>query len=436
MRHTATAMTGKWAIGFAVNVSCALTLGAQELSNFPDEHDLPRAGFMSRARAVAAMDSVFTWIERRHPAPYQHRSRLSVERERRGVARAMPDSVDRWWMANQLASMVASLKDESMRVNNYSVVAANEANATSGAPVLFPADIDWVEDAPVVVSGRQGLWKGDRLISVNGLSVDSLIRDASNVFAGTAAARLQAAAQMFSMHVAQRALTTSPFHVVLERVSGERVSLTVDTRGSAGGGYSVSESLRADTPDADEPLMRMLRGRALVVDVGLLSLYESTYPALFKKIAQRVQRDSVRALIVEMRWHSHFPSSFAPQFLAALARNSVIGRTGVPVCALIGPGTGGRATTLASALRRRHLARTIGQDAGTHAGSLPRDLGRLIPDLAATLMLPDTPYRRHRGAPAVVHPMIHQYTRRSDVAFERDGAMELAINCGALPAPR
>lgn len=396
----------------------------------------PVTGVISRVQAIAALDSVFTWIERRHPAPYANRSRSAVRRARRDLIGSLPDSVDRWWMGDQLARLVGSLDIDPVLVFNLSRVSHGPRDRPELREHDLHAFIDWVEDRAIVTHGARGLWPGDHVLRINGVSIDSLIQHTAAAYAGTPSRRLHYAATQVIGELSRRGLLTTPVRVDLERWNGERVSLVLDStpvppRTSQGDPLGSSfERIGVGV------FARSLPNRAMVLQIGGLMIDPFGHQAFLRTIASRLTANRAPALILDLRYEQYLPRWLVRSVLEALAPHGAIGRTRIPVCAVMGAHTASGAARLVTALQRRRLARTIGEDAGSWRNMPDEDEGLAVPFLAAILVMPARPVRPLPLTRRTIHPLIHAPVWRRDVAIERDLAIDIASTCGTLPLGR
>ena len=415
---------------------CSIESGwAQGANVLNVERPSPVSGTISRQQAIIALDSVFTWIERRHPAPYAYRPRVQVRRARRTLIRVMPDSVDRWWMADRLAYLVASLEIEPIWVFNLSRVSRPPSDTSTVFPEAgMSAFIEWIEEQAIVTHGERGLWPGDQILRINGVAIDSLIHHTAGAYTGTLSYRRHFAATQAIAELYRRGLLRAPIRVDLERWNGELVSLTLETN------PAVNRAVRGDPLGSSlehfgvAVVGRTLPNRAMVIQVGGLMIDPIGHKALLAKIAARLTANRAPALILDLRFEQYLPRWLVRSVLDALAPRGAIGRTRIPVCAVIGAQTTGGAARLVSALQKRRLARTLGEDAGSWRNMPDQDEGMAIPFLAAILVLPAQPLRPLPSVRRTLHPQIHVPMWRKDVAIGRDLAIEVASECGTLPA--
>lgn len=396
----------------------------------------PTFGNIARHQALAATDSVFSWIERRHPAPYQHRSRANIRRDRLALRRSLPDSVDRWWLGDQLARMVATLDLESVWILNASSVHAPPSVLDPQRMGSLPGAIEWIEDKPVVTYGRRGLWLGDRLLRINEIDVDSFVKHAAPAYSGTTQHRLYFAALQLAPELFRRGLLNRDYRIDVQRWNGELVSLRI-LPSTAFERVHDAELRREDFESVGIGTFIEMRDRRVIVrNIGGLVLDSARAPAYLRQIANKLTTQKATAFIIDLRWEGNMPPWLVQRVLNALKPTGMFGKTRVPVCVLQGAMTSSGAARLVAEVQRLGLARTLGEDAGARRGALSSDDGHAVPHLSAILMLPEREQPVQSAAPRTLHPLIHVPVWRHDVAIGRDLAMEVAGECGSLkPIP-
>lgn len=426
-----------WRLQLLTMLCCAPIASAQGGNVLNMENPPPLSGNIHRRFAVEAMDSVFKWIEQRQPAPYQYLSRAEVRRRRSALAQSLPDSVDRWWFVDQLAQIVSAMDNEAVWIYNASSV--RRADSPTGPPSLprFPAFLQWVENRAIVTFGKRGLWDGDKVLRINGVDIDSLVRRTSRTLTGTPMHRLELATALIPVEMHKHEALTEPFVVDVRRYNGERATLGVSS--------STSDEVRHSNELAqvnNEMLgvgvyVKHLRNGAILTAVGGLQLAPRRTSAYMRQIAATLVQHQSPALVIDLRWESNLPPWLIRAVVNALKPAGILGRANVPTCVLMGGMTTHGAAQLVSEIQRLGLARTLGEDAGGWHNGLAADLGTAVPHLSAILMLPEREQTYASEARRTLHPLIHVPVWRKDIAEGRDLPIELASECGLQkPVPR
>jgi C-terminal processing protease CtpA/Prc len=132
---------------------------------------------ITRANAMADVDTMMRTLEDVHPDLYAERSRESVAAERERLVAALPPSMSRGELWQRLAPLVASFGD-----GHTSVYLPGEeaARMQSAGALVFPPSVVQDDGGHLVISAPivrdAAIEAGDRVMSVNQMSADSLVR--------------------------------------------------------------------------------------------------------------------------------------------------------------------------------------------------------------------------------------------------------------------
>ena len=380
---------------------------------------------ITRDDARADIDVLMRTLEDVHPNLYANRPRDTVAIERQRIVAALPASLSRAELWIRLAPFVAAFGDGHTNV----AMPREEARRlqAAGAPVFPPSVV--VNDAGNVVVSvpivrDAGLAAGDRILSINGMSADSLARAWLSEQSGESERfRATNVANGFRDLLLLHSLG-APYRLVVQR--GE-VKRTIDLTGiSQDSLRAVANRVNAQRTTAPNFTHEMLPSRVAYMNFssmgGDIGRFKTDVAAMF----QRVATDSARVLIVDLRgngggdsrlgeellryittkpyrmsaakewkmsaeYRSYFKTWVHPAIrwthgwqLIPVGRQLMNGPDGKivsfpetpeahapaqpffsrPVCVLIGPQTFSSAVDLADAIKTYHLATLVGEETG------------------------------------------------------------------------
>jgi len=140
---------------------------------------------ISRADAIADIDTMMRILEDVHPDLYAERPRDSVSMARARIVAGLPPSMSRAELWVRLAPLTASLGD-----GHTSVYFPGEevSRMVAGGARLFPPQVVQDDAGHLIVAAPVArdveIEAGDRILSVNGLNADSLVRAWTNEVSG------------------------------------------------------------------------------------------------------------------------------------------------------------------------------------------------------------------------------------------------------------
>lgn len=259
---------------------------------------------LTRGDAVADMDALMGTLERVHPDLYAVRSKDAVAADRRRIVSELPDSLSRieWW--TRLAPFMAAFGDGH---TNIWYPGDEVRRLVTAGTLVFPHSIGLDDDGHVVLTTLlgpdRGLSRGERVLAINGLNADSLIRSWTGEVSGEsdafrASIVIDAFRDFFVIHGVR-----APFAV---RVAGaDAASRDVDEPGISLDSL-LSMARRVRPPAASATTARNFTYRTQPGRIGYMNfrtmagerpIFESDLKRMFGQLAT----DSVRGLIVDLR---------------------------------------------------------------------------------------------------------------------------------------
>ena len=270
---------------------------------------------ITRDDAVSDVDVLFRTLEDVHPDLYRSRSRDSVTVDRARVIAALPPSLSRAELWIRLAPVVAALGDGHTSV----AMPREEARRLQAEGTLVFAPSIAMDDAGrVVVSAvlvrQPDLDGGDRFVSLNGLSADSLVRSWMAETSGESdrfrAAEVTSAFRDFLLIHSIRA----PYTLVTER--SDSTQRTTELSGIPQDSLrAIVTRNRAQRATASTFTYRLLSPHVGYMDfrsmAGDLETFRTDLAAMFRRVAA----DSDRVLIVDLRANGGGDSRLGDEFL-------------------------------------------------------------------------------------------------------------------------
>lgn len=449
---------------------------------------------LSREAAVADVETLVRVLEEVHPDLYAARSRDSTNRERERLLGSLPPSMTRadFWV--RLAPFVAGFGDGHTNV----LLPGDEiARMQKAGALVFPPSVALDEADRLVVSVPFGsgtqLGRGDRVVSVNGLSADSMVHAWVGEFSGESL--------RFRL-----SLVTNNFRS-LQLVHGIHAPYALEIESAAGGMRKViipgipQDSLRrlVSTNQARASVAANFTYRVLAPRAGYMNLrtlagplpkFATDLSIMFRQVAA----DSDRVLIIDLRENGGGDSRFGDELLryittapyrmsarkdwkmsaeyrsylksfvrpplrwlrpwnfSSTGRSLMRGPNGtiVPlpeepsahssqqpffagaVCLLIGPHTFSSAVDLADAMKTYHLATLIGEETGGRPNGFGEIYPFRLPRSQLAVSVSSARFVRASGDLSDtrgVMPDIEVKPSRADVQAGRDVVLERARDC-------
>lgn len=277
---------------------------------------------ISRAEALADLDTLLRTFEDVHPNLYINRPRDSVAADRQRVVASMPATMTRAELWARLAPLAASFGD-----GHTSVYLPREEVArmqSAGAP-LFPPSVVQDDAGHLIVSAplarSAGIQAGDRIVSLNGLSADSLVGAWTAEISGeNLKYRVAGATSQFRNLLLLHSID-APFELQLERPDGTRRRVaesglhadslrTLVTRGAAR--RAATPNFTYETLSAGVGYMNF---RSMGGDVAQ---FGTDVADMFRRIAA----DSVQTLIIDLRSNGGGDSRLGEELLRHLTAKS------------------------------------------------------------------------------------------------------------------
>lgn len=449
---------------------------------------------MTRDDAVADLDVLMRTLENVHPDLYANRSRDSVSAARERLVAALPPMLSRSDLWIHLAPLVATFGDGHTHVE----IPREEVRSLQQAGALvFPPSVVMNDGGQIVVSTPfvpgTALQAGDRLVSLNGMSADSLVRawmvEESGESERFRAANVTGAFRDFLLIHS----IAAPYSLVTEKSDGTRrtINLTGISQDSLRAIAVRNRAQRATAPN--------LTYEVLAPGVGYMNFrsmggefdhFKSDVADMFRRIAA----DSDRVLIVDLRTNGGGDSRLGDEFLryitttpyrmsavkawkmsteyrsylktfvrpplgwfpvwefSSVGRKLMNGPDGKivtfsespvahdsaqpfysgPVCVLIGPQTFSSAMEFADAVKTYHLATLIGEETGGRPNGFGEVYVFRLPRSQLAVLVSSARYVRANGDTTDhrgVVPDIVITPSDADRRARRDPVLERAKQC-------
>jgi C-terminal processing protease CtpA/Prc len=278
--------------------------------------------FLPRTELAADLDSMLAMVERVHPNPYTMVSRDSARALRNAIVAQLPDSANRMTAWPSFARLVASLGDGHTDVQ---LPSEQILGYMGRGGVMFPVRTTMTASGALTVTsylfGDSLLRRGDEILSINGHRVDSLLHEFANEIGGeTERWREQVAAQQFESFLL---------------VNGIRAPYMIEARSSQSGGVRnatlrgigrdslVAYNARVAAARTTATPARNFSYRKLSDGVGYMNLFSlggelGRFREDLDGMMAQLQRDSARALIVDLRSNGGGDSRFGDELLSHL----------------------------------------------------------------------------------------------------------------------
>ncbi len=418
----------------AVLAASGVTACAEPRSIAPAPMGFPSS--VSHAQAKQAINEVFERLESQHPAPYKWRSSASVREARRALLpRWSLRRVDAFELATRLELLIASLNDDGTSLTtmarplNFEVSRASES-------ALFPALVEPLDGGLVVTHGVQGLRAGDRVLRVNEYDIDSLLLALAPRTDGQPV-RFPERMGSWLFHSPRNPGFVRPMTIVVRSFDGDLRTITA-LRLSPGDDWPSTWVSARDAYVRNAPFRWRVANGVLLLTPQLPPNDRSTIAAAVAALADTIQAQQLRALVVDLRDVRWMATELADRLREESRRTGRFGASNVPVCALMNRLTFDAAAQLADDLRTQRLARTIGEETAWRRHSYLSDEGYTIPHLYSQLFLPRAEQPAGAGLDdgvSGVQPQFSVTRTARDVARGRDPALDVALRCGDLAPP-
>jgi hypothetical protein len=270
---------------------------------------------ISRLDAIAETDTMLRIMEDVHPDLYASWPKDSVHAARARMAATLPETLSRadWWL--RLSSFVARFGDGHTNIGYPS----DEVARAEGREQLFPSTVgvDASGHLRVVNPFEPGLARGDRVVALNNLNVDSLVNAWSNDVSGESPAfRATVVAIRFRDLVFLRGLRTPWTIDVLRNETARTVSSVGLPHDSL---VAIVRRSRATTMITTQGPQNFSY-RVFEPGVGYMNLFSlSGSPAAFSSAVsamfEQLARDSAHTLVVDLRTNGGGDSRLGDELL-------------------------------------------------------------------------------------------------------------------------
>jgi len=454
---------------------------------------------LSRAAATEDIDFLLATYDDVHPDLYANVSRDSVRRLRDEFVRRLPDSVSRIELWLGLDRIATAFGDGH---TTLSPPRDEIIQAVVRGDMLLPVGVVLDETGRLVVGttpvGDTTLRRGDRLVSVNGRSADSLLEEIAGEMSGESPVwRERQAASGFAGHLWLLGVR-APFAVRTRSASGVERGESFPVRPP-----DLAAAKAADRAAAAAPRLgfryQLLRNKVGYLDFFAMNADLSVFRAEIAKTFARLAADSAAELVIDLRRNgggnsvlgdallNHFNDRpyrqesrkdwrmsrqyraflmsgvpgpvrwFRLAYLSSTGRRLLSAPEGGivtftdavhpaghaepffrgPVCILIGPGTFSSATDLAAAVKDFRLATLIGEETGGRATSFGEVYPFELPHSRLEAGVSSASFVRPNGDASDrrgVLPDIEVRSTAADVGAGRDPVLDRARECPARPA--
>ena len=269
---------------------------------------------------MADVDTMMRTLEDVHPDLYAERSRESVAVSRERLLAGLPLSMTRGELWLRLAPLVASFGD-----GHTSVYLPGEevARMQAAGALVFPPSVVQDNGGHLVVSAPLGqdVEAGNRIVSVNDLDADSLVRAWTNEVSGESeryrVAGVTSAFRNFLLVHSIRA----PYSLEIERVGGARrravlAGLTQDSlRAIVARGTPRRTAMPNFTYEKLSPGVGYMNFRSMAGD-------RSAFGAAIGDMFRRVAADSAETLIIDLRSNGGGDSRLGDELLSHFTTKS------------------------------------------------------------------------------------------------------------------
>jgi C-terminal processing protease CtpA/Prc len=275
---------------------------------------------ITRADALADIDTMMRTLEDVHPDLYAERSRESVAAARERLVAALPASMARAELWLRLAPLVASFGD-----GHTSVYMPAEEFARMGSTLTFPPSVVEDDAEHLVVSvpftRDAPIERGDRIISLNGMSADSLVRAWTAEVSGESQKfRAASVTGGFRDFLFVHSIV-APFSIETQRADGSRRGIVLEgirrdslralrARGVTGQSATPNFSYEKLSPGVGYMNFRSMAGE------------RSTFAAAIADMFRRVAADSAETLIIDLRSNGGGDSRLGDDLLSHLTTKS------------------------------------------------------------------------------------------------------------------
>jgi C-terminal processing protease CtpA/Prc len=296
---------------------CAIGLASCSPIRIPPPPSVAPAAIgrtVSRDDARADIDVLMRTLENVHPNLYANRPRDSVALARERLIAGLPSSLSRSELWIRLAPFIAAFGD------GHTNVAAPREEARrlqEAGALVFPPSVVVNDSAKVVVSvpivRNAGVAAGDRLVSINGLSVDSLLLAWLTEQSGESEwFRAANVANSFRDLLLLHSIG-APYRVVTQRRDGARtIELAGIPQDSLRAVAARVNGQRTTAPNFTYELLPSHIGymnfRTMAGDIPR---FKADVAAMF----QRVAADSARLLVVDLRGNGGGDSRLGEELL-------------------------------------------------------------------------------------------------------------------------
>jgi hypothetical protein len=274
---------------------------------------------VSRADAIADLDTMIRVLEDVHPNLYAIRSRESTLMDRRHLVAELPERMTRVELWMRLAPFVSKFGD-----GHTAIYMPGEeiAQMQRGGALLFPAAVAFDADEHLMISAvfgeSGGLRRGDRLVSINGAAIDSATREWMDEVSGESSRfRAEQVAGGFRT-IAMIHGVSAPFTTAVIGVDGAR--RTIIAAGITQDSLRAALLRRPGRGGARPAPLESASFRVLQPGVGYLNIRgfdaePSAFARRMTDIFTQATTDSDRALIIDLRSNPGGDSRLADELL-------------------------------------------------------------------------------------------------------------------------
>jgi len=271
---------------------------------------------ITRADALADLDTLMRTLEDVHPDLYAERPRDSVAVAKAHVVAGLPPSMTRAELWLRLAPLLASFGD-----GHTSVYMPAEEFARLGSTLTFPPSVveDDAEHLVVSVPFTLGapIERGDRILTLNGMSADSLVRAWTGEVSGESrkfrAANVTGGFRDFLFIHS----IVAPFSLETERPDGARRTVVLEgiRRDSLRALASRGSPRRTSTPNFSyeklSPGVGYMNFRSMAGD-------RATFGTAVADMFRRMDADAAQTLIIDLRSNGGGDSRLGDELLSHL----------------------------------------------------------------------------------------------------------------------